>query len=348
MTVKRLYLGIGAFWIWVFFLYTSPIHAQVYGEQLKEADRTPTSVKIALRIDQLVSINQKHGHFTAVASLFVRYQDPALAYEKQAGDHPFKLLRLGDFIKYAQERGTGWPGLIFDNQQGRRDISTELVAVTPSGEVRYLQRFTANFQAPDLDFRSFPFDEQEFRVNLTSVLPTDFYVFEEIPGISGMGDELGEEEWVVSGVSTQVSTVMGQTGEESSRFTLTFRTNRHLTYYVARIFIPVFIILLVSWFTFLLRDYVKRTDVGITTLLLFIAFNFAVSSDLPRLGYITAIDAFMTGTFMITGSVLLVNVVFRRLQLSGREELALRMDRYTLWGYWPAYILGMSVTLLWL
>jgi len=348
MTVKRLHLGIIVYWAWLFLLYASPIHAQVYGEPLKEADEAPTPVKIAIKIDQLVGINQKQGHFTAVASLFVQYQDPALAYDKRAGDHPFKLFRLGDFIKYAQERETGWPGLIYDNQQGRRDTSTELLAVTPEGAVRYLQRFTANFQAPDLNFRSFPFDQQEFRVNITSVLPTNFYVFEEIPGISGMGDELGEEEWVVSDVATQVATITGQTGQESSRFTLTFRTKRHLTYYVARIFIPVFIILLVSWFTFLLRDYVKRMDVGITTLLLFIAFNFAVSNDLPRLGYITAIDAFMTGTFMITGSVLLVNVVFRRLQLSGREELAARMDRYTLWGYWPAYILGMSVTLLWL
>lgn len=185
-------------------------------------------------------------------------------------------------------------------------------------------------------------------MDVTSVFPVDFFELEALPGFGGMGETLGEEEWVVSDVSTMISSVTRDGGLESDRFSLTFRAHRHLTYYVARIFIPVLIILVVSWFTFLLKDYVKRIDVGITTLLLFIAFNFAVSNDLPRLGYVTAMDVFMTGTFMITGAVLLVNVVFRRLQIGGREELVERLDRYAIRGYWPAYILGTSITLLWL
>ena len=56
----------------------------------------------------------------------------------------------------------------------------------------------------------------------------------------------------------------------------------------------------------------------------------------------------MTGTFTITGAVLLVNVVFRRLQTRGREKLVERLDQYVTIGYWPAYIMGMSVALLWL
>ena len=86
-------------------------------------------------------------------------------------------------------------------------------------------------------------------------------------------------------------------------------------------------------------------DAGITTLLLFIAYSFAVSSDLPRLGYLTAMDAFMTGTFTITGTVLLVNVIFRRLQTSGREKLVACLDRYAIIGYWPAYFRSMLVAL---
>jgi len=309
---------------------------------------SPVEVRIGLTVDQITAIDQREENFSVVASLRANYRDPELAYTAAQGDPPFRLFHLSDFLKYAQERKSHWPGIVFDNQQGRRDISTELVALAPDGDVRYLQRFTATFQAPHFDFRRFPFDEQEFHIHISSVLPTDFYVFKQMQDREILGNLLGEEEWVVTDATTQVSTATGESGSQSSRYTLSFNGHRHLTYYIARIYVPVFIILMVSWFTFLLRDYAKRVDIGITTLLLFIAFNFAVSSDLPRLGYMTLMDAFMTGTFVITSVVLLVNVIFRRLQTSGHEELANRLDRYTIWGYWPAYVAGMSITLLWL
>ena len=61
--------------------------------------------------------------------------------------------------------------MVLDNQQGRRESSTQLIAVNPDGGVRYIERFTATFQTPNFDFRSFPFDKQEFHINVTSVLP---------------------------------------------------------------------------------------------------------------------------------------------------------------------------------
>jgi len=330
------------------FLYSPAIHALVSEEEIQSVVRAPNTVEIAIKIDQIVGIDQREENYKVVATLLLRYRDQTLAYDVNASDPPFRLFNSDGFLKFAQEKGAHWPYMVLDNQQGRKDASTQLITVRPDGGVRYIERFTATFQAPNFDFSSFPFDEQEFHIDVTSVLPVGMYVLEEMPGLSGLGDNLGEEAWAFSDVSTQVSRVTGVTGLKSSRFSLVFSAQRHLTYYVARIFIPLFIILLVSWFTFLLRDFLKRVDVGITTLLLFIAFNFAVSNDLPRLGYVTAMDAFMTGTFMITGAVLLVNVVFRRLQTSGHEQLVLRLDRYAIMGYWPAYVVGMSVAFLWL
>ena len=311
-------------------------------------EKLPTTVRIAIELHQIVSINQREENFQGVVTSHIHYHDPVLAYDRKPGDPEFRMYHLSNFIKLLQEKGTSWPEMIVDNQQGRRLSSTLLITLSPDGSVRYFERATITFQTPDMDFRRFPFDKQEFEIKLTSVFPNDMYVFEELPYISRVGNALGEEEWVVYDVNTTVTDVLGRDDLERSRFSLTFKAHRHVTYYVVRIFIPLIIILLVTWFTFLLKDYVKRVDVGITTLLLFIAFNFAVSRDLPRLGYVTAMDAFLTGTFIITGVVLLVNVMFRRLQTSGREQLVERIDRYAILGYWPAYILGMSVTFLWL
>jgi hypothetical protein len=111
--------------------------------------------------------------------------------------------------------------------------------------------------------------------------------------------------------------------------------------------LPIFIILIVSWVIFFLRDYSKRIDASAANLLLFIAFNFTISNDLPRLGYLTFLDTLMIAAFVVTALVLITSVFLRRLVEAGKEEKAHKVDMYVVrWLYPAAYIGAVALATL--
>jgi hypothetical protein len=283
-------------------------------------------------------VDQKAENFGIVATLRMEWNDPSLAFSPASCDCNFKIFNESDFAESAFENDIVWPEFTLINQQGRRFTQNQLVLVRPSGDATYFEQFTADLQAPDFDFRRFPFDTQEFYIRIDSLFPEEFLVFSHLEGASGVGDQLGEEEWTVLEFDTSVSS-----DEGNSRFSFRFEADRHLNFYVFRIFLPILIIIIVSWITFFLKDYGKRVDVAGANLLLFIAFNFTISDELPRLGYLTFLDTILITTFVITGFVLILNVILKRLEISGKIDLAQRLDRFMVWLY-PVLYVGAIAT----
>jgi hypothetical protein len=177
------------------------------------------------------------------------------------------------------------------------------------------------------------------------VKPAWDFVFRELEGFSEVGKRLGEEQWLLTGYDTRITTETDAVDFPTSSFTFRFHATRHLDYYMYRIFLPIMIIVLVSWFAFFLRDYGKRVDVAGANLLLFIAFNFTISNDLPRLGYLTFLDTFLLTAFVITSLVFLLAVYMKRMETDGKMALTHRIDGFVVWLYPLAYLVGTALTL---
>lgn len=212
--------------------------------------------------------------------------------------------------------------------------------------VQYYERFSATFQAPDFNFRKFPLDTQEFFINLECVDPEEDYVFTFLPKYTGLGKQLGEEEWYFTQHITKVSSTVMADGSSYSRYSFQLLARRHLSYYIFRIFIPLLLIVTVSWVAFFLKDYSKRVDISGANLLVFIAFNFTIGSDLPRLGYLTFLDTILLVAFAITALTVVFNVALKRLDTKGKNVLTQRIDVYLLWGYPLFYVTGLVLLFL--
>jgi hypothetical protein len=297
----------------------------------------PIPVRIGVRLEQITDVDQKAENFSVVASLVLHWTSPALAFDPETAPDRFKVFTGDAFGAEMSRLGQLWPQYTLVNQQGNRWVQNRVVVIQPDGETIYLERFSTTLQAPDFDFRDFPFDVQRFFIRVDLLTPEWLFQLQELEGYSTVGDKLGEEEWVVTDHATSFS--RGEILQRPvSRFDLAFEARRHIDYYVFRILLPLAVIITVSWILFFLKDYAKRVDAAGANLLLFIAFNFAISSDLPRLGYLTFLDTLLISAFLVTAVVLILSVYLRRQDMKGRHGFVRAVDRYVITFYPLAYI----------
>jgi hypothetical protein len=305
----------------------------------------PLMVTIGVLVDQITDVDQKSENFGVEAVLRVEWIDSKLAFDADEFGRDFKMYTIPALVRLVDERGILTPSFVIHNQQGKRFSEEQHVILFSNGLAVYLERFSTTLQAPDFNFVQYPLDSQQFFIHIDSTWPVSYVQFQPMQEFSRLGEQLGEEEWIFGDTSATVSEIEGISGKPSSRFTLGFIGHRHLDYYVLRIFIPLTIIILVSWITFFLKDFSKRVDIGGGNLLIFVAFNFTISDNLPKLGYVTFLDAIVVVAFLLTGLVMVVNVIFRRMEVAGREDLARQIDQYTIWIY--PVSLTMLVLLCW-
>jgi hypothetical protein len=132
----------------------------------------------------------------------------------------------------------------------------------------------------------------------------------------------------------------------TSRFTFLFEAPRHLDYYIFRIFVPILLIILVSWISFFLKDFTRRIEISTGNLLLFIAFSFSLAENYPRLGYLTFLDAIMAITFIINSLVVVYNVILKRLEVGGQAAKVKRIDDVMDYMYPVIWLVALGVTIL--
>lgn len=302
--------------------------------------KTPIEVQIGIRIERISDVDSQGEDFTVLGSIRMDWIDPTLAFSPDECNCAMKVYTEKEFDRFLADTQSRWPDFVFFNQQGNRWVQSRAAVIWPDGRARYGETFTVTYQA-DFDFRQFPFDTQIFPIYVDQLFPADTYVMTDLPGYSAINPDHGEDEFIISDFITETERVAGRVADNPvSRFTLSFSAPRHQEYYVLQIFVPILLIMLISWFTFFLRDYTRRIEAAAANILLFIAFSFSLTDNYPRLGYMTFLDAAMAVTFIFNALVLLYNVFMKRVETEGRIERFEPVDHFLDWAY-PLIYLGM-------
>lgn len=305
------------------------------GDQILQA---PIEVQVGIRINRISAVNSQDENYNIIGNIRMDWSDPALAFSPDTCNCSVKLYTEKEFDRFLADVGSKWPDFSFFNQLGNRWVQSRVAAIWPDGSARYAEAFSTIFQS-DFDFRKYPFDTQQFPIYMDLILPADVYTLTELPGYSGIDPAHGEDEFIITDftISTSVETASAA-DRPVSRLTFNFNAPRHLNYYVLQVFVPIILIILISWFTFFLKDYGRRIEAAAANILLFIAFNFSLSDNYPRLGYVTFLDAIMAVTFVVNALVLLYNVNMKRLENKGESARVERVDAIFDWLYPLLYL----------
>jgi hypothetical protein len=280
-----------------------------------DADGPPTEIAVGIRMIDLMEISDVRQMLTGDLAVVLSWTDPRLAH--LAGCE----ISLDDIWS---------PGLVFSNS-GRRFLDRPReTGIGPSGQVRYVQRYSGTF-ATYHNLRDFPFDKQTFRVSLFSLewseKDVQLVVDEKV---TGRREQLNISNWIVESVEGTINRdYFDATDDFHSRYDYLISGHRVTGYYLWKIILPLCLIVAMSWCVFWVNPAQHGPQIGLsaTSMLTLIAFIFATTNMVPELGYLTLLDRFIVGSTVLVFLALLECLTTINLVSNEKRELATRIDR---------------------
>lgn len=223
------------------------------------------------------------------------------------------------------------------------------VAIGPGGQLIYQQRYKGTISTYH-PLQDFPFDQQafEFRVGSVESSP-DQILLAPMPARTFIARRLNIEGWRITGLETAAAVeAIAALNENRSVFTARLGAERVATYYVFKILLPMFFIVVMSWAVFWVpaHRYEFQIGLGATSMLTLIAFQLSMSTYLPRLGYFTIADKLIAWATVLVFLAILNAVATGVLLNSGREASATRLDAICRWVFPLLLVVGWGVAML--
>ena len=287
------------------------------------ANSGPTQISVAVWIVDINSIDSAQQSFTADVFTVLRWRDPRLAHTGTGVAH------------YALNQIWNPRVVIVNETNSVSHRLPESVEVDADGTVAYRQRFVGSF-AQALVLKSFPFDKQTFHVQLAAIKyspnevnfgPDQKWLDAGIKQAGGISKSITLPDWTVEKWDLKPLAYTLAPSLDNSGYVFEFTASRDVHHYILKVILPLVLIVMMSWAVFWIDpiNASSQISVSVTSMLTLIAYRFAVDSQLPRLPYVTRLDAFiLTSTLLVFVSLVEVLVT-----TSLNNKQAKKIDRYS-------------------
>jgi hypothetical protein len=290
------------------------------------ADSGPTQISVAIWFVDVSSIDSAQQNFTADVVVVLRWIDPRLAH-------------TGSGVALYPRDQIWNPRVVVVNETN--SIShrfPDSVEVAADGTVIYRQRLVGSFTQA-LVLKSFPFDKQVFRVQLAAVkyspnevslVPDEKWIAAGINQAAGISPSITLPDWTVEKWQVKPLVYTLAPGLENSGYAVEFTASRNVQHYILKVILPLVLIVMMSWAVFWIDPVTSNSQISIavTSMLTLIAYRFAVDSQLPRLPYMTRLDAFFLVSTLLVFFSLIEVLVTTILENNQQTERAKKIDRY--------------------
>ena len=274
----------------------------------------PIQVTVGTYIFDLMEINDVGQYLTGDFGVVLNWVDP----------------RLSQLEGCEIQTDNVWsPGLVFLNSGRKFTSRPKEVGIGPGGQVTYLQRYSGTFATYHI-LSDFPFDKQTFRISLLSFeWPEKDVQLVVDEKVTGQRKRLNISDWTIKGVEATIDRRYNPGLERfNSRYDFDISAERIKAYYLWKVILPLCMIVAMSWCVFWINpaQYGPQIGLSATSMLTLIAFIFATTNMVPRLGYLTLLDRFIVFSTILVFLALVESLTTVYLVSKEKKELALRID----------------------
>lgn len=299
------------------------------------AGRQPIEVTIGLYITNLALVEETREQLQFEGYLTLEWRDPRLALPE--------AIRSKDHRRTLKPDTIWTPAIETANLISHRPSQSVLEA-DDDGNLRYVERSDTTIST-SYALRKFPFDSQLLEIRVEPFLPSASEIRFASKPANWTGIDLqnsGLAAWTVEGLHYQTL----QTPPEGAipalpRALFQIHIQRRSGFYIWKIFLPMILLAAIPWsaFWYDVDDFAGKMSIPLGIVLSLVAFQFSIARDLPRVGYITFLDAVFLTSFVFAFLCIVEVTLVYVLQSRKKSALADKMRRTARWAFPATYVL---------